>query len=64
MSSSDTGSHQLRRLYEQGLHVRLLDDHKDVDTWSDACSVAAGAPDTYFAEAMREVRATLSRARA
>lgn len=64
MSSADTGSHQLHRLHEQGLHVRLLDDHIDVDTWSDACSVAAGAPYTYFAEAVREVRATLSRARA
>ena len=52
MSRSDTGLIQLDRLRAAGLRVQLLDELTDVDTYGDAVTVAAGAPDTNFAHAL------------
>lgn len=60
MSRDDTCAHQLQRLNEQGLRVRLIESQVDVDTWSDACTVAADAPDTHFALAVSKVAAAIS----
>jgi len=53
MSQDDTGEHQLRRLAEAGLTVRLLPELVDVDTIDDARLVAATAPTSRFAAALR-----------
>ncbi|MGH9245308.1 MAG: TIGR04282 family arsenosugar biosynthesis glycosyltransferase [Acidimicrobiales bacterium] len=52
---ADTGRRQLARLVAMGLRVRLLEVRRDVDTWTDACSVADEAPHTRFAAAVRSV---------
>ncbi len=53
MSTSHTGAEQLRRLHTAGLHVQLLDTLADVDTIDVAYGVAAAAPSTQFAAALR-----------
>jgi uncharacterized protein len=53
MSRPDTGACQLDRL--RGLHVRTLPTLTDVDTAADAAHVAARAPGTHFAAALRAV---------
>ncbi|WP_104199783.1 DUF2064 domain-containing protein [Cryobacterium sp. Y29] len=58
MSRSDTGAHQLRRLDEAGLSVRVLPTLTDIDTITDAHTVASAAPRTRFARAYAEVRAS------
>ena len=56
MSRSDTGAHQLRRLNEAGLRVRLLPALTDIDTISDARIVASNAPHTRFARTFAGLR--------
>jgi glycosyltransferase A (GT-A) superfamily protein (DUF2064 family) len=56
MSTSHTGAAQLRRLQARGFAVQLLDELVDVDTVDDAERVAALAPTTRFAEAVRRCR--------
>ncbi|WP_104192174.1 DUF2064 domain-containing protein [Cryobacterium sp. Y82] len=58
MSRSDTGAHQLQRLDEAGLSVRLLPVLTDIDTITDAHTVASVAPHTRFARAFAGVRAS------
>ena len=58
MSRSDTGAHQLRRLDEAGLSVRVLPTLTDIDTITDAHIVASVAPRTRFARAFAGVRAS------
>lgn len=53
MSTDDTGRIQLDRLYAAGLNVQMLPQLCDVDTFDDALHVAALAPRTAFATAMR-----------
>jgi uncharacterized protein len=53
MSTSHTGVEQLRRLHAAGLRVQLLDMLADVDTIDVAHGVAAAAPSTEFAAALR-----------
>jgi glycosyltransferase A (GT-A) superfamily protein (DUF2064 family) len=53
MSTSHTGAEQLRRLQAAGLRVQLLDTLADVDTIDVAYGVAAAAPSTEFAAALR-----------
>jgi glycosyltransferase A (GT-A) superfamily protein (DUF2064 family) len=53
MSTSHTGVEQLRRLHAAGLRVQLLDMLADVDTIDVAYGVAAAAPSTEFAAALR-----------
>ncbi|ROS51457.1 DUF2064 domain-containing protein [Frigoribacterium sp. PhB24] len=57
MSQDDTGAHQLRRLADAGLTVRMLPELVDVDTIEDARLVAATAPDSRFAAALRHAEA-------
>jgi len=57
MSRDDTGAHQLRRLADAGLTVRMLPELVDVDTIDDARLVAAAAPDSRFAAALRHAEA-------
>ncbi|MBF4601175.1 DUF2064 domain-containing protein [Frigoribacterium sp. VKM Ac-1396] len=54
MSRDDTGAHQLRRLADAGLTVRKLPELVDVDTIDDARLVAAAAPGSRFASALRD----------
>jgi glycosyltransferase A (GT-A) superfamily protein (DUF2064 family) len=54
-SRPDTGARQHARLAELGLRTRLLDSRRDVDTWADAVAVAADAPGTRFAAAVRSL---------
>jgi uncharacterized protein len=58
MSRPDTGARQLTRLRARGLRVAPLGSLVDVDTAADAALVAAQAPGTRFAAAVRtqEVR--------
>jgi hypothetical protein len=56
-SRSDTGARQAARLAGLGLAVRLLAERIDVDTWADALVVAAAAPATRFAAAVRAAAA-------
>ena len=58
MSRDDTGAHQLRRLAEAGLRVRMLPELVDVDTIDDARLVAATAPDSRFSAALRLAQAS------
>ena len=53
MSTSHTGAEQLRRLHAAGLRVQLLDTLADVDTIDVAYGLAAAAPSTEFAAALR-----------
>ncbi len=55
MSRSDTGVIQLDRLRAAGLRVQLLDELSDVDTYGDAVTVAATAPQTEFAHALAAI---------
>jgi glycosyltransferase A (GT-A) superfamily protein (DUF2064 family) len=55
MSQPDTGWQQASRLAELGLRVRGLPLLRDVDTFADARAVAAAAPDTRFASALRDL---------
>ncbi len=52
MSTETTGSDQLGRLVDAGLHVGMLPRLSDVDTFADAVSVAAQTPGTAFAAAV------------
>ena len=58
MSRSDTGAHQLQRLDQAGLTVRLLPALTDIDTITDAQTVASIAPRTRFARAFAGVWAS------
>ena len=58
MSRSDTGAHQLQRLNEAGLTVRQLPTLTDIDTITDAQTVASAAPETRFARAFAGVGAS------
>ncbi len=60
MSRDDTGAHQLRRLADAGLTVRLLPELVDVDTIDDARLVARAAPDSRFASALRQAESTVT----
>jgi glycosyltransferase A (GT-A) superfamily protein (DUF2064 family) len=53
MSQADTGGNQLDRLEAAGMKVGLLATLTDVDTIEDALTVAAEAPDSRFARALR-----------
>jgi glycosyltransferase A (GT-A) superfamily protein (DUF2064 family) len=53
MSRPDTGQRQLARLRRLGLRPALLAVERDVDTWADALAVAAQAPGSAFAAAVR-----------
>lgn len=55
MSEAVTGRAQLGRLRGAGLRVRLLPPLRDVDTVSDAATVARAAPGTRFARAWSAV---------
>jgi glycosyltransferase A (GT-A) superfamily protein (DUF2064 family) len=52
-SRPDTGQRQLARLRRLGLRPALLAVERDVDTWDDALAVAAQAPGSAFAAAVR-----------
>jgi uncharacterized protein len=54
-SRPDTGDRQAARLAALGRRTRLLPVRTDVDTWADALDVAAAAPTTAFAAAVRRV---------
>jgi len=56
-SRADTGVRQAARLVGLGLSVHLLPERADVDTWADALAVAAAAPATRFAAAVRRAAA-------
>jgi glycosyltransferase A (GT-A) superfamily protein (DUF2064 family) len=53
MSAADTGRIQRRRLRRLGLRVTDLPWLRDVDTIADARAVAAQAPESRFAAALR-----------
>jgi hypothetical protein len=53
MSQPDTGTQQLARIGALGLRTATLCGLRDVDTVDDALAVAALAPDTRFAAAIR-----------
>ncbi|MBB6553664.1 TIGR04282 family arsenosugar biosynthesis glycosyltransferase [Nonomuraea rubra] len=55
MSHPETGKHQLDRLERAGLDVHHLPELTDVDTAADAAAVAADAPSSHFAAALREL---------
>jgi len=59
-SRADTGARQALRLAGLGLAVHLLGEQTDVDTWADAEAVAAVAPTTGFAAAVRSVAGRLA----
>jgi hypothetical protein len=61
MSRATTGAEQHRRLRDLGLGVSVLELQRDVDTFEDAEAVAALAPATKFAAAVRTVQSTLAR---
>jgi rSAM/selenodomain-associated transferase 1 len=52
-SRPDTGARQAARLAALGLRTARLPRRSDVDTWPDALAVAAEAPGTRFAAAVR-----------
>jgi rSAM/selenodomain-associated transferase 1 len=60
MSSSRTGVVQRARLAMLGLRPAILSPLLDVDTFRDALTVAAGAPETRFAAAVGAIEAELS----
>jgi rSAM/selenodomain-associated transferase 1 len=55
MSSVHTGRAQRARLHALGLRWRELEPLRDVDTFTDACAVAAVSPPTRFAAAVAEL---------
>ncbi|MEV6981709.1 TIGR04282 family arsenosugar biosynthesis glycosyltransferase [Sphaerisporangium sp. NPDC051017] len=56
MSQAGTGAAQLQRLRQAGLSVALMPELRDVDTFADACHVAAQAPGTRFAATLKALR--------
>lgn len=48
MSTCHTGEDQLRSLHDLGLRVQLLEELTDVDSFDDACQVAALVPKSTF----------------
>jgi glycosyltransferase A (GT-A) superfamily protein (DUF2064 family) len=52
MSLDSTAGAQRQRLDELGLRWAELPALRDVDTFDDACSVAAAAPQSHFARAL------------
>lgn len=58
MSADDTGERQLERLHERGFAVELAPSLVDVDTITDAETVAATAPHTAFARRLDTLRTT------
>jgi uncharacterized protein len=56
MSTTSTGRVQLRRLQQLGLRIQQLDVLTDVDTIDSAETVAAQAPGTGFAAALRSTK--------
>ncbi|MEO3807614.1 TIGR04282 family arsenosugar biosynthesis glycosyltransferase [Sphaerisporangium sp. B11E5] len=58
MSVPGTGAAQLRRLRDAGLTVATLPELRDVDTPADAAEVAARAPASRFAAALRAIDGT------
>jgi len=58
MSAADTGKAQLARLSEAGLRVHQLPPHTDVDDLASARTVAAQAPRSRFAAALRPMLAS------
>ena len=63
MSTSYTGAAQFARLRTHGLDVHTLDELTDVDTITDADTVAALTPGGRFANAVHRVRPDLATAR-
>lgn len=57
MSAAFTGAVQRRRLLGQGLSVTALPELRDVDCFDDALAVAALAPQSRFAQAVRRLAA-------
>jgi glycosyltransferase A (GT-A) superfamily protein (DUF2064 family) len=57
MSRDDTGDLQLQRLAEAGLRVGMLRSLTDVDSYRDACRVAALAPATAFGRLLARLTA-------
>ncbi len=55
MSAAHTGARQAARLRELGLTVAALPALADVDDWASAAAVAAAAPETTFARAVRDL---------
>jgi rSAM/selenodomain-associated transferase 1 len=55
MSTSTTGEEQRRRLASLGLDVELLTELRDVDTWTDAVTIARSMPWTGFASAIERI---------
>lgn len=53
MSTGATGAAQLARLTAAGLAVGMLPELRDMDHFSDAVEIAAGLPDTEFAQAVK-----------
>ncbi|HLK02491.1 MAG TPA: hypothetical protein VKU39_21640, partial [Streptosporangiaceae bacterium] len=53
MSTSLTGAAQLARLEQAGLRVAMMPELTDVDTVTEAESVAAQCPDSLFATRLR-----------
>lgn len=60
MSSERTAERQRRRLRQLDMQVEELATLRDVDYWSDATAVAAAAPSSHFARALRSVEPTLA----
>jgi glycosyltransferase A (GT-A) superfamily protein (DUF2064 family) len=60
MSEPHTGAVQLQRLRRAGLSLAFLPELHDVDTFADACHVAARAPGTRFAAALDAVRSSMA----
>ena len=60
MSTASTCSHQLHRLRVLGLRPALLSTLTDVDSWTDALDVAAGAAGPRFAEVVGRLRDELA----
>lgn len=55
MSTANTGAVQHRRLVALGLSVTALPELRDVDRFDDALAVAAAAPSSRFASAVRRM---------
>jgi glycosyltransferase A (GT-A) superfamily protein (DUF2064 family) len=55
MSAPSTGRHTREVLPQPTAHLRTL---RDVDTWDDACAVAADIPTSRFADVVSALRAT------
>ncbi len=60
-SRPDTGARQAARLAVLGLRTRRLERRSDIDTWPDALAVAAEAPWTRLAAAVRSLGAPIAR---